>query len=298
MLEFVFWDVQHGHATYIRTPNNRHMVVDLGIGSFSTKHEFSPLRHLRNNYGVQQLDYVIITHPHRDHIDDIFEFDNMNPKTLHRPRHLSADVIRAGNKSGDFNKIDKYLEIEGRYNLPVLGTPGDIDVPANWGNVRMSFFVSNGCNTNNLNNHSVVSIFEYLGVKIVIPGDNEKISWNELLKDIKFCTASQNADVLLAPHHGRESGFCPELMDHVRPRFVVISDGPAGETSCTEKYAAKIRQYRTTGWRGYYRDNTWDERFCVTTRCDGMIRVRVFKSSDNVNRLNLILHDGTGQNRN
>ena len=33
----VFWDVQHGHSTYIRTPNDRHIVVDLGTGDYSGK---------------------------------------------------------------------------------------------------------------------------------------------------------------------------------------------------------------------------------------------------------------------
>jgi len=44
----VFWDVQHGHATYIKTPNNRHIIVDLGTGDYSGNNlEFSPLRQLR-----------------------------------------------------------------------------------------------------------------------------------------------------------------------------------------------------------------------------------------------------------
>ena len=71
----VFWDVQHGHATYIKSPNDRHIVVDLGIGDYSEKNScFSPLQHIRYEYGVTQLNYVIITHPHLDHIDDILNF--------------------------------------------------------------------------------------------------------------------------------------------------------------------------------------------------------------------------------
>ena len=82
MLQFVFWDVQHGSASYIKTPNGRHMVIDLGTGSYSENKEFSPLTHLKNKYGVRQLDYAVITHPHRDHIDDIFSFGGLSPKTL------------------------------------------------------------------------------------------------------------------------------------------------------------------------------------------------------------------------
>lgn len=55
MLEFTFWDVQHGNACYIRTPNGRHMVVDLGIGSFGGNKPFSPLLHLKQSYGVRRF---------------------------------------------------------------------------------------------------------------------------------------------------------------------------------------------------------------------------------------------------
>ena len=30
MLQIKVWDVSHGSAAHIRTPNNRHIVVDLG----------------------------------------------------------------------------------------------------------------------------------------------------------------------------------------------------------------------------------------------------------------------------
>ena len=86
-VELIFWDVQHGHAIYIKSPNNRHIVIDLGTGQYSNKNlTFSPLKHLRCNYGVTQLDYVIITHPHLDHIDDILQFDSFNPHILWRPK--------------------------------------------------------------------------------------------------------------------------------------------------------------------------------------------------------------------
>ena len=86
----VFWDVQHGHATYIKSPNDRHIVVDLGIGDYSEKNScFSPLQHIRYEYGVTQLNYVIITHPHLDHIDDILNFDALSPQILLRPYTVS-----------------------------------------------------------------------------------------------------------------------------------------------------------------------------------------------------------------
>ena len=56
-LRLILWNVQHGSAAYIHTPNGKHIAIDLGAGD-----AFSPLQHLWRN-GVQRLDHVTITHP-------------------------------------------------------------------------------------------------------------------------------------------------------------------------------------------------------------------------------------------
>ena len=48
----VFWDVEHGHAAYIKTPNDRHIVIDLGTGSFESHKDFSPLNYLKYKYNL------------------------------------------------------------------------------------------------------------------------------------------------------------------------------------------------------------------------------------------------------
>lgn len=266
---FVFWDVQHGSAAYIRTPNGKHIVIDLGTGSYEESTPFSPLLHLRNRHNVQRLDTVVITHPHRDHLDDIFNFDLLAPKVLWRPGHLSEADVRQGNQSRDRAVIDKYLEINRRYTEPV-SPETDPFVPNNNGGVAIQTFVSRACARSNLNNHSLVTIVSYGGVKMIIPGDNENPSWNELLEGEDFRAAIQGTHVLVASHHGRESGFSPALFNHIRPLLTIISDGPTKETSVSDRYAQ-----RTQGWRVYKRSSgTTEERKCLTTRNDGVIVVR------------------------
>jgi beta-lactamase superfamily II metal-dependent hydrolase len=291
MLEFVFWDVQHGNACYINTPNGRHMVVDPGTGSYGDNKPFSPLLHLKGNYGVKQLDYVIITHPHRDHLDDIFNFDALSPITLHRPNHLTDAQILEGNKKEDSAKINEYLKISHRYNTPVQpGSGSDFKATDQWGGVEISVFFSSGCNTGNLNNHSAVTIFNYAGSKIIVPGDNESESWKELIKRTDFVAAAKSPDVLLAPHHGRSEGYCPELFEAIgKPYITIISDGPYSDTSATSSYGNQSKS-----WRVYYPDDTYEERKCVTTRKDGVVRVRAyFASEDGKRRLNVFVQKGS-----
>jgi beta-lactamase superfamily II metal-dependent hydrolase len=284
VLEFVFWDVQHGSACYVKTPNFRHIVVDLGTGSYTANGPFSPLLHLKDKYGVKQLDYVIITHLHRDHIDDIFNFDAVSPKILYHPRHLTDDDILAGNKTQDLDKIREYLKISSRYIEPIqAGSASDPNSPAQWGEVRMSSFCSPACDTKNLNNHSIVTIFDYANSKILIPGDNETDSWRELIKNARFVQAAKNPDVLIAPHHGRMSAYCRELFDAIgKPFITIISDGPYCDTSATGCYGSQSK-----GWRVCYPDGTYEERLCVTTRKDGVIRVTAYYAPDGNAKLNV-----------
>ena len=105
MLYLRLWGVQHGSAAYIKTPNGKSVVQDLGIGSIkSGSATFSPLLFIKDRMKVDQLDEVIITHPHADHIKDIWNFDTLDPKVLYRSKHLTEAEISApiGPKTGNW----------------------------------------------------------------------------------------------------------------------------------------------------------------------------------------------------
>jgi beta-lactamase superfamily II metal-dependent hydrolase len=270
----VVYDVQHGSAAYIQTPNGKHIMIDLGTGSLEDEDAtFSPLLRLKKHWGVDCLDLVVITHPHRDHIDDIFNFERLTPRAILRPKHLSEEEIRAGNKRDgeEKRKIKKYLEINRRYSVPA--TPGEkVRAPANNGGMTMRHFHPKKCARSNLNNHSIVTVLSYGGSKIVIPGDNENASWSELLEDSDFVEAIRGTDILVASHHGRESGFCGELFDHIEPSLVVVSDGPVTGTSFTGQYYTVTTE---KGWRVRSRSSgDYADRWVLTTRRDGHVVIR------------------------
>ncbi len=277
-VELVFWDVQHGHSTYIKTPNNRHIVIDLGIGDYSGKDQnFSPLKHLKYNYNVQRLDYVIITHPHLDHIDDILNFDLLSPKVLNRPRHITNKEVMEGVRDTDKAKFLKYCEINDRYNGTITDdSPDNTRKPENWGGLKIETFTPSSCNHNNFNNHSIITVIEYADIKVVIPGDNEKCSFDELLLMETFKKAITNADILLAPHHGRESGYYLDFLNLVNPRLTVVSDGRFCDTSANAKYSAKSR-----GWTVHKKNGTSSERKCLTTNSDGEVYIKFGYENDN-----------------
>lgn len=271
MLTAVFWDVQHGFAAYLATPStpSKHIVIDLGVGSFgSGGATFSPLQHLHAN-GVARLDGVVITHPHRDHIDDIMNFDVLDPHVLHRPKHLTADAIRKANADQDKAIVDKYLAIDQRYSEPVPNEKSPFR-PENNGGATFQFFAPTKCADTNINNHSIVTIVSHADAKILIPGDNEPPSWDELLAQPSFVQAITGTHVIVAPHHGRDSGFHAPLFEKIQPRLVIISDGQSRDTSGTGRY-----DKQATGLTVSKRAGGTETRKVVTTRNDGCIVLRV-----------------------
>jgi len=270
-VEMVFWDVQHGHATYIKSPNGRYIVIDLGTGQYSNNNKtFSPLKHLKYNYGIHQLDCVIITHPHLDHIDDIMQFDSLYPKTLWRPISISNYEVMKDVKPNDNNrdKFIKYCEINDRYNEPISANDNFNDSNI-WGGLQITCFQAVNCSHDNFNNFSQITIFEYAGIKIIIPGDNESESFEELLSNYYFLAKISNADILLAPHHGRESGYNTDFVNRVKPKLTIVSDGKKVDTSANTRYSQI-----SSGWEVYKRSGGSGKRYCLSTNNDGHIVVK------------------------
>ena len=267
-LRVLIHDVGHGQAVHAFTPAGKTIVIDLGCSS-----AFSPLKWLSGI--TKTIDNLIITHPHGDHIDEFLLIKQMGFKIrqLWRPRWLPKEEVYKQNQSSYTTKLDAYFEMSDRYT----GTIADGELvgdPAVSGGVSVTKYSSKNCGISNINNHSGVVVFEYLGVTIVIPGDNEPASWRELLKQPSFVTAMNSANVFMASHHGRQSGYCTDIFEE-KPNLCVISDGRVQDTDARNRYS-----HHATGWDVKKRNGLpSEERYCLTTRRDGYIDIEIGKNA-------------------
>jgi beta-lactamase superfamily II metal-dependent hydrolase len=264
------WDVKHGSATYIKTPNGRHIVLDLGVGSFSKgDNTFSPLLFIKDKMKVDRLDEVIITHPHADHISDICNFHILDPQVLCRPEHITEEEISSSNRSEDKILIDTYMEINRRCGETV-GTSESPLQKDNNGGANVQIFLSKGCDRSNINNHSIVTVISYATSKILLPGDNGVESWKELLQQRDFQHAIDGTDIFFAAHHGTDTGYYAGLFDYIHPRLVIISNG-----RFTDHHAAERYSQVATGYNVHRRGGGSREMKCLTTETDGIIEIAI-----------------------
>ena len=260
------WDVQLGLAIHVKAPNGKYIVIDLGTGTYESGNS-SPLRkRMRDN-----IAYMVITHPHLDHISDILNFDINAPKILCRPPLLTNEEVMEGVRQCDRAKFEKYCQINDRYNSPVkYDDENYTGNPNNYGGLEIQTFSTSLCDHSNFNNFSMITVFQFSGIKVVVCGDNEKDSFDKLMKESDFKNAVRSADVLVAPHHGRESAYHSEFVSLVNPRITIISDTTKSDASAVDKYTQRSRGWTVRG----------EERKCLTTRNDGNITVEFGECDD------------------
>jgi competence protein ComEC len=128
---------------------------------------------------------------------------------------------------------------------------------------------SNGKKINNL---SLLTILEYNGFKMVYPGDLEEKGFEKLLERPEVKEALKGTDILVASHHGRDSGYHADLFDIIEPKHVILSDKKNSDTSVPEKYRSKVVGGDVDG----------EERFVLTTRKDSVMRINVNQSDFNL----------------
>lgn len=263
-------NVGHGQAIHAFTPKGETIVIDLGCST-----SFSPLEWLSET--SKTIDNLIITHPHGDHIDEFSLIKEMGFKVrqLWRPKWLPKNEVYKQNQSSCRTNLEAYFEMSDRYTGQIKESEmvGNPDVS---GGVSITRYSSKRCGISNINNHSCVTVFDYLGVTIVVPGDNEPSSWYALLNNKEFVSHMKNTNIFMASHHGRKSGYCPEIFKN-KPNICIVSDGKVQNTDARERYSS-----HAIGWGIFKRnDKSFSERACLTTRKDGHIDISIGNTSTN-----------------
>jgi competence protein ComEC len=84
--------------------------------------------------------------------------------------------------------------------------------------------------------------FSYGSTRVLICGDTGEEAWT-FVKDEDI----RNIDLLLASHHGNNSGYYQPKVSVMAPKYVVISAGPGTPNDADQKYKryARLGVYTT-----------------------------------------------------
>jgi beta-lactamase superfamily II metal-dependent hydrolase len=257
------FDVGHGACALLTDDLGNRMMIDCASGG-----NFVPGEHLAAR-GVTTLEQLVITNYDEDHVRGISSLlDRVNVLWVMRNTNVSPAMIRClKTEDGMGPGIERLVRW-----LETLLPPGQISpgavLPSFLSVSQQFFFHSYGTGPSQYddeNNLSLVMFLNINGVGVLFPGDMETSGWATLLQRADFRAIVPQIKVLIASHHGRESGKCEEFFSvhGCNPYFVVISDkGYMHESQET------VAHYRSRSIGGPFRG---EHRHVLTTRSDATI---------------------------
>lgn len=210
--------------------NGRHMLIDAGDVD-----DVKTIVNYLKKQKVKKLDYLILTHPHADHIGAASAVVNTFDigKIIMSSKTNTTKVYE--------NLLDTIAKKKLKITKPVVGTSYNI------GSAKFTLLAPNSYNYgSNLNNYSISLRLVNGKNSFMFIGDCE----TEAIRDILKNKQNLNSDVLLCGHHGSTTSTNSSLLKAVTPTYAVISVGknnyghPSTKTLSLLK-KDKIKTYRT-----------------------------------------------------
>lgn len=246
-LSIHFLDVGQGDCALIQTPDGRNVLVDAG----DEAHGDEVVRYLTAS-GVNQIDLLVITHPHGDHIGGLpAVLENFGvSRVLDTGCPHGSQTYKAILATIQARKIDYRLARDLRkpsvcrnVTFEVLWPPPEYQ-PAG---------------EEELNDGSIVLRVEYGGIGVLLAGDIQNDAEGKLLASGQVPESA----VLKVAHHGSESGTSNELLQVVKPAYAVISVG--ADNSYGHPSRSVLDRLAATGAQVY----RTDEQGAITIITDG-----------------------------
>lgn len=228
-----FIDVGQGDSILI-TAGNDTMLIDCGeIGKAPIVENYLA------SQGVDQLDYVIGTHPHSDHMgcmDEIVKYYNIGELIL--PHLPDKDIPTT-------KYFERFLDAAEACNLNM--TEAEIGRKIKLGDAECEIIAPCSEKYGNTNNYSVGVIIHHGGNSFLLTGDAEASAEKEMLESGRLA----DVDVYKAGHHGSDTSSSDGFLDKVSPEIAVISCGTGNsyghpKQSTLDKFVERgIQVYRT-----------------------------------------------------
>jgi beta-lactamase superfamily II metal-dependent hydrolase len=254
------FDVEHGACALVTTSNGGRVLIDAGHNSTTG---WRPGTHLLGR-GIRYLDRLYVTNFDEDHASGYPNLvDCVTIGALFKNPTVPPTALRYIKREDGIGKgIDRLAwSME---NTFVGGPAPELDFGDTVFTAYNNSFAAlpvEGYFTDE-NNLSLVVFVRCGPHKFIFPGDMERPGWRQLLRNQAFRSELATVSVFVASHHGRESGYCEEVMNLCPSiELVLISDQKTGFQS-----QETLDDYRKHV-RGINYNGTW--RRVLTTRRDG-----------------------------
>ena len=248
-LKLCFIDVGQGDSTLIKTPDGKFMLIDAGTYESSPK-----LCGYLTEMGVSEIEYLVFTHPHEDHIGsgaDIVNGFKVKNVIMTQKQALSATYERL---------VDALLDSKTRNGTKIIAP--SVSDEYEFSDVSFEVLSADGKNSDT-NNSSIVIRLAYKDCYFMFTGDAERGIEKDIVKEMSALDKDISCILLKCGHHGSDTSSCEDFLSAVNPQVAVVSCGldnsyghPSTKT-LKRLYERDISVYRT------------DESGDIVFSCDG-----------------------------
>jgi competence protein ComEC len=234
-LQIYFVDVEGGQATLIVSPSGQSLLIDTGWSGYEGR-DADRIVAAAHQAGVKQLDYVLITHYHRDHVGGVPQLaDGIKIGTFvdHGPNLEDSEVTRT-----DYAAYEKaiaghaHVVVKPGWALPIKGI--EVRVLSAAGNLISAPLPGAGeanpyCAKESAaaaddteNARSLGTLITYGKFRFLDLGDLTK------QKELQLACPNNlvgNVDLFLVTHHGADLSNPKPLVWALHPRVAILDNG-------------------------------------------------------------------------
>jgi len=228
-----FLDVGQGDSLLIKTPDNKHILIDGGPKDYVSKEIGDTMF-----FFDRTIDLMVLTHPHADHLNGLISvLQNYDVK-----RVMMTFVIY---KSDGYANFLKAVKDEGA-EVFVADSKTDFDFGSTFVDTLYPFSKINGQTFKDVNDSSIAMRIIYGDKSIFVGGDIGQSVEKKIISKYK----NLKSDVLKISHHGSKNSSSEDFLKAVSPKIAVISCGKNNSydfpteivLNRLEKYGIKIHR--------------------------------------------------------
>ena len=205
MIHFI--DVGEGESILIQTPENSTVLIDTG----NLMAGFKVIEYLKKN-NIDYLDYLILSHPHPDHIGGSFLVLQM--LRVGKIYDNGADITEIAKSQDMYRWYKIFARHSDSYEALKAGDRLVID------EIALDVLWPPEVSTlTGFNNNSLVMILDYKEFRCLLTADTTIEAEKEILKQ----ATNLKADILKVAHHGGDDANSGEFINAVSPKISILS---------------------------------------------------------------------------
>jgi competence protein ComEC len=291
-MEVYFWDVGQGDSTLIRFPNGTTMLIDCNIiddGWLDKLDDLLP----ENDDEKKVLDYLVITHPHEDHIRGIGKIkDRYVIQNIWESGHrLYIEKTEQQNYPHYYDMLDLIQKVKrnsGTHKQLIagqkIGVSDEPDVKFDISCPTKTYLEDSKPSERDIHEQCIVLRIEYMNRSIVFTGDSSMEAWKNYIK------SSLKSTILHVSHHGSYTFFKANQADEayvdsiqtISPEISIISVGENNKHGHPDSDALALYKEKTYN-KQVYMTKDHGTLFVIIDK-DGNYRIETESMKKSINK--------------